>query len=127
MLPCHAAETIPSLTFQSVREVRLADIWYHGAAFQAFRGTAWLPQTCQSCERREIDFGGCRCQAMAIAGDARAVDPVCRHSPHRGTLDRIIAEDAGGPVPAFVYRTSPGSAEQGERLANAPREAEGQG
>lgn len=107
VLPCHAAETIPSLAFQNVREAALADIWYHGPAFQAFRGTAWLPQTCQSCERREIDFGGCRCQAMAIAGDAHAVDPVCRHSPHRQTLDRIIADEAGRSGAAFIYRRFP--------------------
>ncbi|ARJ69295.1 pyrroloquinoline quinone biosynthesis protein PqqE [Paracoccus contaminans] len=107
VLPCHAAETIPALAFQNVRDAALADIWYRGPAFEAFRGTAWLPQPCQTCERREIDFGGCRCQAMAIAGDAQAVDPVCRHSPHRQTLDRIIAQEAGRSDAPFIYRRFP--------------------
>ena len=104
VLPCHAAETIPELQFQTIREARLAEIWFNGSAFQAFRGTDWLPETCQSCPRKEVDFGGCRCQAMAIAGNPRAIDPVCRHSPHRATLDRIIAQDAAFPAPDFVYR-----------------------
>lgn len=104
VLPCHAAETIPGLVFQNVLTTPLADIWNQGPAFAAFRGTDWLPEPCQSCERRDIDFGGCRCQAMAIAGDARATDPVCRLSPHRARLDAIIAAESSAPPPAFEYR-----------------------
>ena len=81
VLPCHAAETIPGLVFETVRERPLAAIWSDGPAFAAFRGTEWMQEPCRSCERREVDFGGCRCQAMALAGDARATDPVCVKSP----------------------------------------------
>lgn len=104
VLPCHAAATIPGLSFDNVRTTPLARIWNEGAAFNAFRGTDFLPEPCQSCERRDIDYGGCRCQAMAIAGDARATDPVCRRSPHRARLDAIIAEESSAPPPDFVYR-----------------------
>ncbi|OWJ84081.1 pyrroloquinoline quinone biosynthesis protein PqqE [Haematobacter missouriensis] len=107
VLPCHAAETIPGLVFQNLRETALADIWTHGPAFSAFRGTGWLPEPCQSCERRDIDFGGCRCQAMALLGDPAATDPVCRRSPHRGMLDALIAEETAAPPPEFHYRTPP--------------------
>ncbi|PWR00957.1 pyrroloquinoline quinone biosynthesis protein PqqE [Meridianimarinicoccus roseus] len=96
VLPCHAAEIIPGMVFQNAREVPLADIWYGGDAFNAFRGTDWMPETCRSCDRREIDLGGCRCQAMALVGDARAVDPVCRKSPDRGRVDALLAEESVG-------------------------------
>ena len=69
VLPCHAAETIPGLEFWSVRDRTLVDIWMRSPAFQAFRGTGWMREPCRSCELRDIDFGGCRCQALAIAGD----------------------------------------------------------
>ena len=88
VLPCHAAESIPGLEFWSVREHALADIWISSPAFNAFRGTDFLPELCRSCERREVDFGGCRCQAFALTGDARATDPVCHLSPHH----RLVAE-----------------------------------
>ena len=81
VLPCHAAESIPGLEFWSVREHSLADIWANSPAFNAFRGTDWMQEPCASCARREIDFGGCRCQAFALTGDARATDPVCHLSP----------------------------------------------
>lgn len=106
VLPCHAAETIPSLSFQNVRDASLSDIWYDGPAFQAFRGTDWMPETCQSCARRDVDHGGCRCQAMAIAGDASAMDPVCRKSPHRDLVDDLIeAETTPEAEFEFTYRT----------------------
>ena len=95
MLPCHAAETIPGLVFETVRERPLAAIWEDGPAFAAFRGTEWMQEPCRSCERREVDFGGCRCQAMALAGDARATDPVCVKSPLHGR-----AGGAGGGLRA---------------------------
>ncbi|HRO13743.1 MAG TPA: pyrroloquinoline quinone biosynthesis protein PqqE [Paracoccus sp. (in: a-proteobacteria)] len=107
VLPCHAAETIPGLVFQNVATTPLAQIWNHGPAFQSYRGTGWLPEPCQGCERREIDFGGCRCQAMALAGDAAATDPVCRRSPFRARLDAILAEEAAAPAPDFVFRAAP--------------------
>src|ERR1700746_1633416 len=76
VLPCHAAETIPGLEFWSVREHSLADIWASSPAFRAFRGTDWMQEPCASCPRRHEDFGGCRCQAFALTGNARATDPV---------------------------------------------------
>ena len=71
VLPCHAAESIPGLEFWNVREHSLADIWANSPAFNAFRGTAWMQEPCASCPKREEDFGGCRCQAFALTGDAR--------------------------------------------------------
>ena len=91
VLPCHAAESITGLEFWSVREHSLEDIWISSPAFNAFRGTGFLPEPCHSCERREIDFGGCRCQAFALTGDARATDPVCQLSPHHQCVVELAA------------------------------------
>ncbi|MDW3183379.1 pyrroloquinoline quinone biosynthesis protein PqqE [Roseobacter sp.] len=105
VLPCHAAETIPGLTFARVTEQPLRDIWYDSPAFNAYRGTDWLPDLCQSCERRDIDFGGCRCQAMAVLGDPSATDPVCRKSPGRAALDALLVQEVNTvDVPDFIYR-----------------------
>ena len=104
VLPCHAAESIPGLEFWNVREHSLADIWARSPAFNAFRGTDFLPAPCATCERREIDFGGCRCQAFLLTGDARATDPVCHLSPHHDRVDRACG-GAGRPglrLPAHV-------------------------
>ncbi len=103
VLPCHAAETIPGLEFWSVREHALADIWARSPAFAAFRGTAWMKEPCRTCERREIDFGGCRCQALAFAGDAAATDPACHRSPLHGDLLAIAEADARAEAP-YRYR-----------------------
>ncbi|MEP4198010.1 MAG: pyrroloquinoline quinone biosynthesis protein PqqE [Aliishimia sp.] len=106
VLPCHAAETIPGLDFLKATEAPLKDIWYDSPAFNAYRGTDWLPQLCQSCERRDIDFGGCRCQAMAILGDANATDPVCKKSEGRAVLDAVLAGDTQPQIETdFIYRT----------------------
>ncbi|WP_404863562.1 pyrroloquinoline quinone biosynthesis protein PqqE [Georhizobium sp. MAB10] len=105
VLPCHAASTIPSLRFDNVRERPLADIWYRGDAFNAFRGDAWMQEPCRSCERKHIDFGGCRCQAMALTGDPAATDPVCIRSPLRPMLEAAAASDGAATPGAFVYRT----------------------
>ncbi|WP_155045779.1 pyrroloquinoline quinone biosynthesis protein PqqE [Paracoccus shanxieyensis] len=104
VLPCHAAQTIKGLEFQTVREARLADIWRDSPAFNAFRGTAWLPEPCAGCDRREIDFGGCRCQAMAMAGDATATDPVCSRSSFNARLRAEAEADAASDDTALVYR-----------------------
>jgi PqqA peptide cyclase len=101
VLPCHAAETIPGLEFWSVREHSLADIWKNSPAFNAFRGTAWMQEPCRSCARRDIDFGGCRCQAFALTGDARATDPVCHLAP---THDRVVALAAVQEETPYAYR-----------------------
>lgn len=105
VLPCHAAATIPGLVFQRVTEASLSDIWENGPAFQAFRGHDWMQEPCRSCARRDIDHGGCRCQAMALAGDARATDPVCKLSADRKLVDALLAElPADDAIPEFVYR-----------------------
>lgn len=108
VLPCHAAQTIPHLQFDSVRDKPLAEIWYEGAAFNAYRGTDWMSEPCSSCERKTIDFGGCRCQAMAIVGDAAATDPVCIKSPHHGALQAQADAHAARDGAELIYRVSPG-------------------
>lgn len=101
VLPCHAAETIPQLEFWSVRSHSLADIWARSPAFQAYRGEAWMQEPCRSCDRRHVDFGGCRCQAMALAGDAAATDPACELSPHHAVMLELAGEEQAD---GYVYR-----------------------
>jgi PqqA peptide cyclase len=103
VLPCHAAETLPGLSFPNVAEASLADIWTTDPAFARFRGTSWMPDPCRSCERREIDWGGCRCQAYALTGDAARTDPACALSPDHDLLIAARA-DAAGSAPDFTYR-----------------------
>lgn len=115
VLPCHAAETITTLSFDRVTERSLIDIWRNSAAFNAYRGTAWMPEPCRSCERKELDWGGCRCQAFALLGDAGQTDPACSLSPMHHELE-VMADDAGSKDdPDFVYRR-PGNA-PGKRRA----------
>jgi pyrroloquinoline quinone biosynthesis protein E len=97
VLPCHAAEVIPGLEFWSVREHSLNEIWRSSPAFMAFRGTDWMQEPCKSCAMKEKDFGGCRCQAFLITGDARAADPVCHLSPHHARVAELAAvrDEAG--------------------------------
>lgn len=91
VLPCHAAEVIPGLEFWNVRQHSLNEIWRSSPAFMAFRGTGWMQEPCKSCAMKEKDFGGCRCQAFLIAGDARAADPVCHLSPHHARVAELAA------------------------------------
>ena len=95
-LPCHAAETIAGLEFWNVRDHSLKEIWRDSPAFNAFRGTEWMAEPCRSCERREIDWGGCRCQALALVGDAGATDPACHKSPHHARILALATERSGG-------------------------------
>src|SRR3989441_2214831 len=90
-LPCHAAQVIPGLSFENVKDRGLREIWERSAAFQKFRGEAWMQEPCRTCDRREQDFGGCRCQALLLAGDAAATDPVCSLAPLRPKVDAILA------------------------------------
>ena len=101
VLPCHAAESLGGMAFPNVRETSLRDAWENSDAFNRFRGTAWMPEPCRGCERAERDWGGCRCQAFALTGDAAATDPACALSPHHALLAAAVAE-AGAE--GFRYR-----------------------
>ncbi|MEM7057601.1 MAG: pyrroloquinoline quinone biosynthesis protein PqqE [Pseudomonadota bacterium] len=104
VLPCHAAETITTLEFENVRDRPLKAIWSNGPAFTAYRGTSWMPDTCNSCERKTKDWGGCRCQAFAWAGDAGATDPVCSKSPHHAEMRAAAIAEAEKASDEFEYR-----------------------
>lgn len=106
VMPCQAAEAIPGMEFDSIREASLAWIWRESRAFQRFRGTDWMPEPCRSCPERERDFGGCRCQAALFTGDPARTDPVCEFSPDRSAVDALLAEiEAGGGDAEWVYRS----------------------
>jgi PqqA peptide cyclase len=90
-LPCHLAHTLPGLTFDNVQDRSLSEIWHNSSAFSAFRGHEWMPEPCQSCERREVDFGGCRCQAFHLTGNAAATDPACALSPQHSLITEARA------------------------------------
>jgi pyrroloquinoline quinone biosynthesis protein E len=102
-LPCHVAESLPDIAFPSVRDHSLAAIWRDSPAFARFRGTGWMPEPCQSCDRREVDWGGCRCQAFALTGDASRTDPACEKSPDHPMMLDAVAARAITP-PDFIYR-----------------------
>ncbi|AXS42254.1 pyrroloquinoline quinone biosynthesis protein PqqE [Breoghania sp. L-A4] len=93
VLPCHAAQSITALSFDRVTERPLKEIWENSDAFNRYRGFDWMPEPCRSCERKEIDFGGCRCQAFAMTGDAAAADPTCIKSPHHAALRDLPPEE----------------------------------
>ncbi len=86
VLPCPAASAIVGLRFENVRESALREIWQNSESFERYRGTGWMPEPCRSCERRELDWGGCRCQAFLLAGDAGVTDPVCSLSPNHAIV-----------------------------------------
>src|SRR5277367_4391269 len=119
-LPCHAAKVIPGLEFANVKGMSLDEIWEGSEAFQEFRGESWMQEPCRTCDRRAQDFGGCRCQALLLAADATATDPVCSLAPERPKVDAILtALNAVGadlapssiqsPLtkPAWLYRPNP--------------------
>ncbi|AEA83999.1 pyrroloquinoline quinone biosynthesis protein PqqE [Pseudomonas stutzeri] len=84
-LPCHSARQLP-VTFPNVREHSIEYIWRDSFGFNRFRGYDWMPEPCRSCDEKERDFGGCRCQAFMLTGDAANADPVCSKSAHHGTI-----------------------------------------
>ena len=109
-LPCHAASVIPGMHFENVKDKPLREIWESSDAFQKFRGESWMQEPCKTCDRRTQDFGGCRCQALQIAGDASATDPVCCLSPNRAKVDAILSEiqaPPSTPMASFLYRPNP--------------------
>lgn len=104
VLPCHAAETITHLAFDNIKDRTLADIWLNGDAFQKYRGTGWMQEPCRSCPRKDIDFGGCRCQAFALTGDATNTDPACSLSPLHDTWASVAETESHSPPTEFIYR-----------------------
>ncbi len=111
-MPCHAASVIPGLQFENVASRTLDWIWRESESFQKFRGESWMPEPCRSCDRRAIDFGGCRCQAMMIAGDAAATDPVCSLAPTHGLIERRLAQINGPANSAEMFEAPPTAGEQ---------------
>ncbi len=112
-LPCHAANVIPGMQFDNVNEKSLREIWETSSAFCKFRGEDWMQEPCKSCDRRHLDFGGCRCQAFLLAGDAAATDPVCSLAPTRAKVDAVLAAaNQAKPIivgekRAYLYRPNP--------------------
>jgi len=113
VLPCHAANVIPGMQFENAKNKSLKEIWEDSPAFQKFRGEDWMQEPCKSCDRRHLDFGGCRCQAFLLVGDAAATDPVCSLAPTRPKVDAILAavnrpEASRREVTLqFLYRPNP--------------------
>jgi coenzyme PQQ biosynthesis protein E len=110
VLPCPTASSaIPDLRFENVRARPLDWIWRESESFNRFRGTEWMPEPCQSCPQREIDFGGCRCQAALLTGNAANTDPVCEFSPNRAGVDAVLHEldSLGYHAPKWTYRINP--------------------
>ena len=112
-LPCHAAKVIPGLCFDNVKDKTLKEIWEESTAFRQFRGEDWMQEPCKSCERRQQDFGGCRCQAFILSGVAASTDPVCSLAPTRHNVDVALAainrttNDHSEAKPAYRYRHNP--------------------
>jgi pyrroloquinoline quinone biosynthesis protein E len=125
VLPCHAAEVLPGMSFENVREKTLEWIWQESSSFRKFRGEDWMPEPCRSCDRRTDDFGGCRCQAFLLAGDAAVTDPACSLAPTHSIVESAVREanvsgEVAQPKPAtsfvqlqtqsaelWTYRTNP--------------------
>lgn len=110
VMPCHAANVIPGMEFANARETPLRWIWEESPAFNRFRGEGWMPEPCRSCDRRGRDFGGCRCQAFLLAGDAAATDPVCTLAPTHSIVEdalRGISAAVQAPANEWVYRIDP--------------------
>ena len=102
-LPCHAARMLPGLTFPNVKTASLEHVWYESSGFTHFRGDAWMKEPCRSCPEKTRDFGGCRCQAYLLTGDAANADPVCDLSPHHHkVVDAALAAEHEEPM---VFRS----------------------
>jgi pyrroloquinoline quinone biosynthesis protein E len=117
VLPCPTAQDLP-LPRASVREHSLAWIWAESPVFQRFRGTDWMPEPCRSCDRRELDFGGCRCQAFLLTGDAARTDPVCHLSPDHGIVAAAVcaADEVPGARDAVLTPRRGPSSTHGKAL-----------
>jgi PqqA peptide cyclase len=107
VLPCHAAKVIPGMNFESVREGSLAKIWHDSPGLNAFRGNDWMLEPCRSCARKDIDFGGCRCQAFMLAGNAAEADPICRLSANHSVVES--AQEDTSDATELIYRDTKNS------------------
>ena len=113
-LPCHSARMLPGLEFPNLATTGVREAWFDSEAFNRYRGQAWMNETCGTCDERGKDFGGCRCQAFLVTGDAAATDPVCRKSEHRERIDAMLAAAHGhAAVDAQPLRFVPGAAKAG--------------
>ncbi|MCQ6281404.1 pyrroloquinoline quinone biosynthesis protein PqqE [Bacillus sp. EB600] len=107
VLPCPTAGMIKGLSFENVRESSLQHIWYDSDSFNQFRGEAWLPEPCFSCDQRHKDGGGCRCQAYALTGDVYATDPVCQWAPKHHLIEKAVQNANKKPMiqsSSMIYR-----------------------
>lgn len=103
-MPCHAARQLPGMEFPNVRQHSVASIWQRSKAMNKYRGFDWMPEPCRSCPEKERDFGGCRCQAFMLTGDAANADPVCSKSPHHGEILRAIESAHDGREHPIHFR-----------------------
>jgi pyrroloquinoline quinone biosynthesis protein E len=116
-MPCHAASQITTLSFDNVRDRSMRWIWEESSAFRAFRGDEWMKEPCRGCPRKHVDFGGCRCQAFALTGDATRTDPVCTLTSDRAIIDAMLD---GEPPPAhYTYREMGRTRESASALAGS--------
>jgi PqqA peptide cyclase len=104
VLPCHLAHTLPGLAFESVRQRSLGEIWRDSPGLNSFRGERWMPEPCRSCDRRTVDFGGCRCQAYHLTGDAASTDPACALAPRHDLIE--VARREAGATHELTYRSA---------------------
>src|SRR5213594_473590 len=110
VLPCPTASSaIPDLRFENVRARALDWIWQESESFNQFRGTRWMPEPCRRCPQKEIDFGGCRCQAALLTGNAANTDPVCELSPNRAIVDAVLGDlnSSSDHARDWIYRVNP--------------------
>jgi pyrroloquinoline quinone biosynthesis protein E len=103
-LPCHAARDLPELEFPNIADHNLKWIWYDSPAFNTFRGTDWMKEPCASCDEREKDYGGCRCQSFRLTGDAHNADPTCSKSPHHFVIQKAILQSESTVSRQVVFR-----------------------
>ncbi|MFL5367834.1 MAG: pyrroloquinoline quinone biosynthesis protein PqqE [Myxococcales bacterium] len=104
LLPCLLAHTLPGLSFGNVQNAPLAELWADSPGMNAFRGEEWMPALCRTCDKRAVDFGGCRCQAFHLTGKAAATDPACTLSPDHGLVEHARDEAKAGDSRLVTFR-----------------------
>lgn len=124
VLPCHEARMLPGLSFPNVRDAGMEWIWYDSPAFNKYRGHAWMNEPCRSCPEKTKDFGGCRCQAYLLTGDAASADPVCELSPHHHVVLEAVAnaQRPQAPVRPVLFRNDRNSRALSAKRAGSDRD-----